>query len=358
MCLDRHCLAPETGRLTEDGPGRDVRRGLDTPAMRFDDSPADRQADAGAAFPGGPERLEQMLLVPGREADAVAIKLPCASAIASSTISFRSTSFTLWRLVPDKAPHPLDRCGRAVRVAEDPLGRRARLFETGQILAQPSQAGIAAADDAGQRLVDFMCDRSGELAEIGHPRDPDELSPRIMCRGLGRYHAERQQGRDADRGRTDRPFPSSSQCPVPSKHAGIYPRLDRVSPPERPRGSRQRFDKQWLVASRLERSRMNWPAIRVSSFATVSPSAIWGWCWQRSRHSPIAPLPVTCSRMKTASPFHKAEIELDEALLLGAVLALGLLLFATRQYLRQKREMARRLSAEARSAQAGLIRTC
>jgi diguanylate cyclase (GGDEF)-like protein len=44
---------------------------------------------------------------------------------------------------------------------------------------------------------------------------------------------------------------------------------------------------------------------------------------------------------------HKAEIELDEALLLGAVLALGLLLFAARQYLRQKREMARRVAAEA-----------
>ncbi len=43
---------------------------------------------------------------------------------------------------------------------------------------------------------------------------------------------------------------------------------------------------------------------------------------------------------------HKAEIELDEALLLGVVLALGLLLFGARQYLRQKREMARRLSAE------------
>jgi len=33
---------------------------------------------------------------------------------------------------------------------------------------------------------------------------------------------------------------------------------------------------------------------------------------------------------------HKAEIELDEALLLGAVLALGLLLFGARQYLRHR----------------------
>jgi len=43
---------------------------------------------------------------------------------------------------------------------------------------------------------------------------------------------------------------------------------------------------------------------------------------------------------------HKAEIELDEALLIGAVLALGLLVFALRQYWRQRREMTQRLAAE------------
>lgn len=39
-------------------------------------------------------------------------------------------------------------------------------------------------------------------------------------------------------------------------------------------------------------------------------------------------------------------IELDEALLLGAILALGLLVFAVRRYYDQKREVARRLAAE------------
>lgn len=41
-----------------------------------------------------------------------------------------------------------------------------------------------------------------------------------------------------------------------------------------------------------------------------------------------------------------AIVELDEALLLGALLALGLFAFGARHYLRQKREFARRLAAE------------
>lgn len=43
---------------------------------------------------------------------------------------------------------------------------------------------------------------------------------------------------------------------------------------------------------------------------------------------------------------HGAEIELDEALLLGVVLGFGLLAFGIRQYFRQRREMSRRLAAE------------
>jgi diguanylate cyclase (GGDEF)-like protein len=42
-------------------------------------------------------------------------------------------------------------------------------------------------------------------------------------------------------------------------------------------------------------------------------------------------------------------IELDEALLIGAVLAVGLLIFAMRRYREQKREMARRIAAEGRA---------
>jgi diguanylate cyclase (GGDEF)-like protein len=43
---------------------------------------------------------------------------------------------------------------------------------------------------------------------------------------------------------------------------------------------------------------------------------------------------------------HQAEIELDEALLLGGLLAFGLLLMGARFYLRQRREMTHRLAAE------------
>jgi diguanylate cyclase (GGDEF)-like protein len=43
---------------------------------------------------------------------------------------------------------------------------------------------------------------------------------------------------------------------------------------------------------------------------------------------------------------HQRTIELDEALLLGAIMALGLLVFSVRRYIEQKRESARRLAAE------------
>jgi diguanylate cyclase (GGDEF)-like protein len=43
---------------------------------------------------------------------------------------------------------------------------------------------------------------------------------------------------------------------------------------------------------------------------------------------------------------HEATIELDEALLIGALVAVALLIFGVRQYRGQKREMARRIAAE------------
>src|SRR5882724_99293 len=43
---------------------------------------------------------------------------------------------------------------------------------------------------------------------------------------------------------------------------------------------------------------------------------------------------------------HEATIELDEALLIGALVAFGLLVFGVRQYFGQKREMAARIAAE------------
>lgn len=48
-------------------------------------------------------------------------------------------------------------------------------------------------------------------------------------------------------------------------------------------------------------------------------------------------------------PIEQKIIELDEALLLGGVLAVGLLIFAARRYQEQKREMARRIAAEGRA---------
>jgi predicted signal transduction protein with EAL and GGDEF domain len=43
---------------------------------------------------------------------------------------------------------------------------------------------------------------------------------------------------------------------------------------------------------------------------------------------------------------HERTIELDEALLLGGIMALGLLAFSVRRYVEQRRETARRIAAE------------
>jgi predicted signal transduction protein with EAL and GGDEF domain len=43
---------------------------------------------------------------------------------------------------------------------------------------------------------------------------------------------------------------------------------------------------------------------------------------------------------------HEHTIELDEALLIGALVGFALLIFGARQYLAQKREVARRIAAE------------
>jgi predicted signal transduction protein with EAL and GGDEF domain len=43
---------------------------------------------------------------------------------------------------------------------------------------------------------------------------------------------------------------------------------------------------------------------------------------------------------------HERTLELDEALLLGGIMALGLLAFSVRRYVEQRRETARRIAAE------------
>ncbi|KRE22016.1 hypothetical protein ASE66_26570 [Bosea sp. Root483D1] len=49
------------------------------------------------------------------------------------------------------------------------------------------------------------------------------------------------------------------------------------------------------------------------------------------------------------APLEQKLVELDEALLLGGLLSIGLLIFGARRYMEQKREMARRIAAEGRA---------
>ena len=64
----------------------------------------------------------------------------------------------------------------ALAVLDHVLDRAARLADVGHGAPEPAQAGLAVGDDGGQRLVDLMGDRGGELAQGGDARDMGELA--------------------------------------------------------------------------------------------------------------------------------------------------------------------------------------
>ena len=65
------------------------------------------------------------------------------------------------------------------------LHRAARLVEVGRLDGRATQAGLAVGDDGRQRLIDFVRDRGGKLAERRHARDMRELRLRLVQRFFG-----------------------------------------------------------------------------------------------------------------------------------------------------------------------------
>src|SRR6266849_5239374 len=75
-----------------------------------------------------------------------------------------------------------DYLARPIPVADDALGSFSSLLEIGRLTHQPAQAGAAVGDNGGKRLINFMRDGGGHLAQRSDPRDVSEFRLRFMQR--------------------------------------------------------------------------------------------------------------------------------------------------------------------------------
>jgi hypothetical protein len=78
-----------------------------------------------------------------------------------------------------KGAYPLDDVGRAVASRDHALDGGARFAQVGWFALEPSKAGTAVRNDRGERLVDFMGDRRGQLAHGRHACDARQLALRL-----------------------------------------------------------------------------------------------------------------------------------------------------------------------------------
>ena len=84
-------------------------------------------------------------------------------------------------------PQAVDHVARAVGILHDARDRLPRRIKIGRVPAQPAQAGIAAGGDGGQRLVDLMRDRGGQLAQGRQAGRMREVRLRLMQAFLGTF---------------------------------------------------------------------------------------------------------------------------------------------------------------------------
>src|ERR1700738_955810 len=82
-------------------------------------------------------------------------------------------------------PQPTDHVGRALAVAHYLPERLTRFLEFGRVPLKPAQPGAPLTHDGGERLIDLVCDRGGELAHGREPCSAGELRLRISQRLLG-----------------------------------------------------------------------------------------------------------------------------------------------------------------------------
>jgi hypothetical protein len=84
---------------------------------------------------------------------------------------------------------------RPISIANNAANRFAGFGEVRRIPRQPAQAGVGISDYCGQRLIDFVRDRGGQLSERGHPRDVGPFRLRFEQRFFGPLAAERLMAR-------------------------------------------------------------------------------------------------------------------------------------------------------------------
>ena len=70
-------------------------------------------------------------------------------------------------------------------VPDDALQTGARLVEVGRVARQPAQAGVAVSGDPGERLVDLVGNRGGQLAHGHHTRDVSQFRLYVVQRIFG-----------------------------------------------------------------------------------------------------------------------------------------------------------------------------
>src|ERR1700731_3846263 len=69
---------------------------------------------------------------------------------------------------------------RPMAVPDDPLYGGVRFVEVGGFAIEPAQACLRVSDDGAKRLVDFVSNRGGQLAQASHAHDMRKLSPSVL----------------------------------------------------------------------------------------------------------------------------------------------------------------------------------
>ncbi len=93
----------------------------------------------------------------------------------SRVASLRSTHSLAPVLLAEERAQPRDDLGGPLAVADGPPRGFARAGDVGRIRGEHPQARARVGDDAGERLVDLVCDRRGQGSEGGDPGDVRQL---------------------------------------------------------------------------------------------------------------------------------------------------------------------------------------
>jgi len=116
-------------------------------------------------------------------------------------------------------PDAPDHLACPIAVVDNPFHRAARCVQVGSFAAEPAQTGLGVGDDGGERLVDFMGDRGGQLTQGCHARDMRQLHLCLVQRFLCLLRANRRGYVAADRN-FDEDLPIG-YIPIDSVHSPV-----------------------------------------------------------------------------------------------------------------------------------------